>query len=245
MADEERRDELDVDALLALTGEISRLLRDRCRLACLSRSGLWDWGGPVGFGNGYARARMWAQYGNLHAGVCLAFDQERLQASFRATFGHRDDLTAYAAPVRYRTDREPSRGLQFRLPEITEDVERHIDFLFPAMVADLYFTKAWDWSTETEYRFVVRGQVDDYEYLDITDSLTGVFVGPRFPRRRLPDLKERCGPLWEADRVYQINWREWMPTAFPAKDLEHNDRPSWRLPDPPVDLDVQPDDPRT
>jgi excisionase family DNA binding protein len=237
--DEARREEFDTTAMRALTDEINGLLRDRCRLACLSRSGLWDWGGPIGFGDGYVRARMWAQYGDLHAGVCLAFDQDRLRTSFTATFGSRAEITAYAAPVRYRSDREPSRGLQFRWPEITEDVEGSIDFLFPAMVADLYFTKAWDWSTETEYRFLVRGRVGDHEYLDITDSLTGIFLGPRFPQHRLPDLKARCRPVWDAGRVYQIKWREWMPVALPVAGLQVGNWPGWRVPDPPVDLDTQ------
>lgn len=238
--DEDRRDEFDTSAMLTLTEEINGLLRNRCRLACLSRSGLWDWGGPVGFGDGYARARMWAQYGDLHAGVCLAFDQERLRTSFKATFGGRAEITAYAAAVRYRSDREPSRGLQFRWPEISEDVEASIDFLFPAVVADLYFTKAWDWSTETEYRLLVRGRVHDHEYLDITESLTGIFLGPRFPRHRLPDLKARCRPIWDAGRVYQIKWREWMPLALPIGEPEASEFPGWRVPDPPVDLDGQP-----
>jgi hypothetical protein len=111
------------------------------------------------------------------------------------------------------------------------------------MVADLYFTKAWDWSTETEYRLVVRGRVGDHEYLDITESLTGIFLGPRFPRHRLPDLKARCRPVWDAGRVYQIKWREWMPMALPVGDLEAGDWPGWRVPDPPVDLDAQPQAP--
>ena len=29
--------------------------------------------------------------------------------------------------------------------------------------------KAWDWSTESEYRFLVHGEVDDFEYIDISD----------------------------------------------------------------------------
>lgn len=230
-------DEFKTDAFFRLSARVSDSLRGRVRLACLTRSGPWEWGGPVGFGNGYARARMWAQYADGHSGVCLAFDQALLHSRFRAQFDDRHDLQPYDTSVRYRADREPSVGIHLPLAEVTADAEGHLNDLFPSLVSEMYFTKAWDWSTETEYRFLVHGNVADYEYLDITDSLTGVFLGPRFPNQRVRDLKARYPAVWDAGRVFQVTWRGAVPVTFPVSDAHIGNGPTWKLPDPPVDLD--------
>lgn len=94
----------------------SDLLRTRCRLGCLSTAVRNERSSLPGFGDGYARARMWAQYAENHAGVCLAFDQKRLTDAAMRLAGARS-LRLYKAPVRYLADDEVPDLLSFRFPD--------------------------------------------------------------------------------------------------------------------------------
>ena len=224
-------------ALIDLATEFTSLFRGKCRLACFTRSGAWEWGEPLGFGDGFTRARMWSQYGDAHAGVCLAFDQERLSARFQSQFASYEGVQAFQGPVGYRAGNELSRAIQLPFVELRADPETFLDDLFPSLVSDRYLTKSWDWSTETEYRCLVYGHLDEYAYLDITDSLTGIFLGPRFPSQRVQDLKVRCPAVWEAGRVYQVEWRDALPFVRPVGDSHIGNGPTWKLPAAPSGAD--------
>jgi hypothetical protein len=218
--------------LQALWARASGALRDRCRVACLTLSDADPSGGLVGFGDGYKRSRMWAQYADRHAGVCLAFDQAKLIQAARES--EREGVRLYKAPVRYRSEDEGVRPIQLPLKRVREDIEALIGELFPSFVAGLYFSKAWDWNTETEYRFLVHGNVDEYEHVGIRDALTGVFCGPRFPDERLADLRFRCPDLWEAGRVYKMAWHNGLALAFPLNGPERAVI-EWDLPPAPIE----------
>jgi hypothetical protein len=220
------------DELLKLASSASDELRRSCRLACLTRSGPNSWASLIGYGNGYMRARMWAQYADGHAGVCLAFDQAKLVEA--AKRNERPGVRLYKGPMQYRSEEDREILIQLPLAQVATDLHGLVDGLFPSVVAGLYFSKAWDWSTESEYRFLLRGAVAEFEYIDIGSSLTGVFCGPRFPDARLADLRARCPELWEAGRVFRIAWRNGHPIPMRLQ----GDAPApagWQLPDPPDD----------
>ena len=113
------------------------------------------------------------------------------------------------------------------------DLEGLIEEGFPSVVAGLYFTKAWDWSTESEFRFLLHGNVDAYEYIDINEALTGVFCGSRFPEARFADLRTRCPELWDAGRVFRIVWRNGLPVVLPATSLGSATGVTWDVPPAP------------
>lgn len=90
---------------------------------------------------------------------------------------------------------------------------------------------------ESEYRLLLRGAVADFEYLDISSSLTGVFCGPRFPDARLADLRARCPELWEAGRVFRIAWRNGFPIPMRLQG-DIAEPAGWQLPEAPVDPEM-------
>lgn len=230
----DRQPDID-DRVRELTGDVARLVRAQCRLLCLTRSGPW-WENPEAFGDGFARARMWAQYADAHKGVCLAFDQARLRESFAKQFRSGRDLRAFEGPVRYRERLETSELLNITWERATEpgaDLKAYVDYLFPSVVADRYLSKAWDWQTETEYRFLLQGEVGEFEYLDITPSLTGVVLGSACPYLRIRDLKARWRRIWEAGRVFQVTWDGSLPSVRPISDHSLGNGPTWKTPDPP------------
>jgi len=211
----------------------SELLRNTCRLCCLTLSGHYDHG-PVGFGDGFARARMWAQYAENHAGVCLAFNQDRLRAAAIAAAKARD-LRLYEAGVKYRVEGGLDRAISLPYARVAQDLPGLIEDVFPVHVARLYFSKAWDWSTETEYRFLLHGKVNDYEYIDVRHALTGVFCGPAFPDGRIKDICARCPELTDAGRVYKLSWRNGVATTTPMSGGSVAPMPEWDIPPAPSD----------
>jgi hypothetical protein len=177
---------------------------------------------------------MWAQYADNHAGVCLAFDQDRLrEAAMR--LAESKSLKLYQCAVRYLSDDEPPRPTELPISRLRADFHGFIDDVFLTVVGRLYFTKAWDWSTESEYRFLVHGEVDDYEYLDISQSLTGIFCGSRFAEARLADLAARCPELMAAGRIFHVQWRNGFPVPIPVNVVGPQRLFDWELPPPPAE----------
>ena len=218
---------------------ISDLLRDRARLGCLTAADPNKWTSLDGFGDGWMRSRMWAQYADNHAGVCLAFDSQRLRESAEAMSQARG-LALYQDRVTYRHG--PAEGVQIPLSRVrraaaADKMPCLIDDIFPTVVDRIYFNKAWDWNTESEHRIIAYGDVEEFEYVDIRRALTGIFLGPRFPPTRTEDVIARCRNLAGAQRIFLVVWRNGSPTARPlqgprADRVRDHD---WELPPPPAD----------
>lgn len=222
----------------------SDLLRNRCRLLCLTEARRNPSSSLAAFGDGFARARMWSQYAGNHTGVCLAFDRAMLCQAVQEMANARR-LKLYEGPVRYA--REPSahvgpfgdlRPGPFDVPlSRSPDLDLFIEERFPTAVHDLYFVKAWDWSSETEYRCLVHGDVDEFEFVDITPAVSGIFLGSRFPTARLADLRARCPELWE--RTYQVWWRNGFAVPLQCSAGATLPSPSWAVPPfPAIDPDT-------
>jgi hypothetical protein len=225
--------EPEPEPTMQLFERASDLLRSKCRLACLSTSSANESTSLGAFGDGWMRARMWAEYADNHAGVCLAFDADRLSAA-ADRLAVAQHLSLHAGPVRYRDRGGPAGDpITLRSSEARADLDRLVDELFPGFVQDLYFRKAWDWSTETEYRFLVHGDVAEAEYVDIRQAVIAVFLGPRFPESRLNDLFARCGALAE-NRAFLLRWRNGFPSAVPFHGRSMRRVTDWDLPPLPL-----------
>jgi hypothetical protein len=132
------------------------------------------------YGDGSMRARMWAQYADNHAGVCLCFDSDRLISAAKRQFPDiPDQRSLMHRRVRYsgRHEQTPMRTL------LQPTAEQNLRGFIESMVRrepELFFTKDWDWSSEAEYRFLLRGNTKEEESIDIQDALEAVIAGPGF-----------------------------------------------------------------
>jgi hypothetical protein len=130
---------------------------------------------------GWAHPRMWAHYGGDHAGACLVFDKKKLGVAFRNALTARGKMTA--GPVTY-SDLNPAltRAFVVDMAEVERlGVDQAIDAHAKAHLHTLLFTKLLDWATELEYRFVLRGSDDVFEYVDFGKSLLTCCIGPNYP----------------------------------------------------------------
>lgn len=158
------------------------------------------------FCRGWARARMWEQYAEQHRGICLAFDKERLEENLMASV---PGLVVYSRKVIYN-----GRGLLKPIID-RQAIDR------PGFAADyinqnngsLFFTKARDWETEHEYRFVVLARDEAPISVAYGDSLVAVIAGDQMPRWEIPALLAKCQEAGVAAR--QMKWANWKPGVVP------------------------------
>jgi hypothetical protein len=145
------------------------------------------------FGRGWARARMWEQYGEGHAGVCLAFDRDRLAANVAESLERQDLATPYHQPVEYTESGK--KPLLLAGDMLSEEVsQERVSAFIEANHDSLFFLKALDWRSEYEYRFVVTAPPGgEGVFAEFGDSLVGVVAGEKFPDWQIAGALELAG----------------------------------------------------
>jgi DUF2971 family protein len=160
------------------------------------------------FSLGWARARMWEQYADTHQGVCLVFDRARLQSAVTASLQTR----GYAAPYADRVLYEPG-GMRKPLVEPDELNEKVVDQSVRAYIERnkdvLFFSKALDWQTEFEFRFVTTSTDGEPIFVDFDDALVAVLLGEAFPIWQHDSVERACADA-EAE-VAQLDWSRGLP----------------------------------
>lgn len=156
---------------------------------------------------GFARSRMWAQYGEGHRGLCLIFDKSSLEAELRKMAI--DEDSCYFGLVQY-SDQDFRIQLDFNsMGETDAAVKRGVDSFIRGNVARLFFTKLTDWRDEMEYRAMIYDERNSPVFADIRTCLKGIVVGPEFP-------EADQAKVWEFGRQYQckvgkLQWRDGQP----------------------------------
>jgi Protein of unknown function (DUF2971) len=163
------------------SSRFSSLLKKNARLVCFST----DVAPLTGDDNadilnrGFAKPRMWAQYGRNHTGVCLVFNKARLLESLR--------LCVQSPPLMYGLVRYRNRVPLGLSSEFVIDIHRW-ESLGPETYArqhiaqhykPLFLEKLLDWRDENEWRAILWSDDDEPIFCDIADALVGVIHGAR------------------------------------------------------------------
>lgn len=165
-------------------------------------------GRPPEHARGYARPRMWEQYGANHEGVCMIFDREHLEVSL--TRG----LSAYGPVVlgdviysdRPLEGHERARRLDGSNLKVkgAGKLERGLSEHLKQHALELFFRKLDDWKSENEYRYVVISKTDKDVLVDYGQALSAVVVGERFPPWQMPGAERLCNEV--GVKLRQIRW---------------------------------------
>lgn len=174
------------------------------------------------FAKGWARARMWEQYAENHAGVCLVFDRERLKANVEAELHRQLGVRPYHRQVEYsETGAESYFHLQLgQFPDEVDDafVEKYIE----DHNDELFFQKTLDWQTEHEYRFATTAPPDEPLFVDYGDALAGVVVGFDIPDWERPAAIEASHAV--GIEPVEMNWKMGVPLPVPLKPRSREER---------------------
>ena len=144
---------------------------------------------------GYKLHRMWAQYGENNAGICLEIDYDKFLTEnqkiieryyFKDTIVGYNNYALRAMPMtligkKYNPDVRP--------PFVnTYDVSPRA--LNESEIKDRFFTKNTDWQGEAEYRFIAYSENNDEIFFSIKDSLEKVYLGVGFSKHYVPSISK-------------------------------------------------------
>ena len=156
---------------------------------------------------GFARSRMWAQYGEKHTGMCLVFDKNGLESAIRKIVASADDC--YFGPVVY-SDQDTSIDFDFNtMGETDDNIQNGVEQYIRSNIQSLFFTKLKDWRDEIEYRAMVYDDRKEAVFVPVVDCLKGIILGADFPQVYV-SLVQQMGSEVGAE-IAQIGWREGIP----------------------------------
>ena len=169
--------------VLALSSRFTDHMKSNAKLLCVTRDDpdlAIDRSSHM-YGRAYAHPSMWDRYGGQHGGVCLMLDAKELHRSVELASSGRGEL--FSGPVAY-ADQPATESAAYTLWANTLNDQGETT-VFDQHQRDhreaLYFSKASDWASEFEYRWVLLDGSDDDVYVDIGNCLRGVVLGEDFP----------------------------------------------------------------
>lgn len=188
-----RSDPAVMDRAFTQFNHIARGIRQQAHLLAFTVDG-----GNYGperseFAKGWSRARMWDQYAEGHAGVCLVFDKDLLIESVELDLKRQLGFGPYHGPVRYSETGFDDSALDLDIRNLPSNIdEAFVTQYIEQKHRSLFFEKLIDWESEREYRFVTTAPPSEPLYASFDDALLAVIVGEKFPDWQRPSAIEAC-----------------------------------------------------
>jgi hypothetical protein len=169
----------------------------------------------------WARPRMWEQYAENHAGVCLVFHRQELSREIQRIATGDDRL--WQGAVEYTPGGFPQSRAAAGIV-LNDFAEGDLDALVAAYVEshfqDYFFLKTDDWMSEWEYRFVLEADANRPLAAFIPraarfgTSLHAVVVGEQFPDWQIPGARELTDALGVP--LMRMTWQTGKPWPVPT-----------------------------
>lgn len=191
---------------------VSESIKGGTRLACFSMDGSLTGSHMQDICNrGFAKPRMWAQYGNNHHGVCLVLKRNKLDRAIVASFSKHVVLRGR---VKY-TNRPLLEGPDDHDYQINIDAledlglqqyaKLHVQHYFRR----LFLEKMTDWRDEAEYRWIVFADTRDELYVPLDECLEGLIFGEATTIRDIKTMMELAEPI--GAQCMRLKWRNCAP----------------------------------
>lgn len=160
------------DDAVRLTNEAKKMLRNTKQLCFCKNNSLENEHGvtyPPFEKYGFAKPRMWDQYGDKYKGVCLAFSLTKLLENARTSDIKEGDLN-------YITYHESEVGHHsINMYRLKQDGYEEYKRVYSDYLIKRLFNKHRDYIHENEYRLCSFGE-GNYDYMEIKDALIGVII---------------------------------------------------------------------
>lgn len=171
---------------------------------------------------GSCRPGMWAHYAENHRGMCLEFDGNRLDQEIRKTVSETSaESEVRCGDVAYDDNKiidqwTPQLDLDNIAQAADAEIQASLREYFKRNYQDVFLTKAKDWESEYEFRWLVHTEKDSQIFVPIKDALVGVFVGVDFPKAYYPSLLDVCRRLDVPAR--RLEWDNGRPFHAPISN---------------------------
>ncbi|WP_186375816.1 DUF2971 domain-containing protein [Hyella patelloides] len=199
----------------ALSKSVSDVLKQNVKLICFCKDRVsavnqWQIRDPID--RGFAKPSMWHHYANGHNGVCLVFDKDKLDISFKKKL---DEKRLISNTVKYSDDGGINQisNAPFSInltnsqskQHFIKILQNHLNLWMPS----LFFTKLKDWSNEEEYRWVYFDENEHPICIDFGDSLEAIVVGESVSEVYNENLLTYC-VKYQAD-IAHLQWDNGFP----------------------------------
>lgn len=142
---------------------------------------------------GYKLHRMWAQYSENNAGICLEVDYDKFVTENQKIikgYYFKDDIVEYN---NYALRAMPMTLLgKKHNPDVRPPFSNTYDVSPKALneseIKNRFFTKNTDWQGEAEYRFITYSENNDELFFSIKNSLEKVYLGVGFSKHYVPSI---------------------------------------------------------
>jgi hypothetical protein len=198
-----------------ISKKVTQALKHRANVICFSKDRILS-GDHIKdiFNRGFCKARMWAQYGDNHRGVCLIFDKSALNIAISNQF--LNDFDIYGGSVTYKNRliveylSTSSYGINIDYLERLR-LEKYVKAHIYTHHKRLFFEKSEDWSNEDEFRWVLFSNKEEDVYLRFGNSLAGVVFGDSCSDDDISKVVEQCqGWGVQFERIVWKNCSPWF-----------------------------------
>jgi hypothetical protein len=167
---------------------------------------------------GFARSRMWSQYGIRHTGICLVFDKTRLEKELESSF---ETNRKFCGSVEYQYYMESfvkARKIECR-DIINHGVDEALRMQIDANFHEYFFLKSMDYRDEHEYRLVVIQNDADSIGLSIESALMAVIVGVDFPPEEYEHIDMIAQSFTSSVERWFLSWQEGRPQLLHLSEV--------------------------
>ncbi|PQP80733.1 hypothetical protein C0Q44_26255 [Paenibacillus sp. PCH8] len=185
-------------------------LQHHCKVVCFTRDDpkKFNTGHSLIIHRGYCRPRMWAQYAENHAGICLVFDKQKLNDSILSQLNFLGDI--YQGSIKYKDFVGQSDAFSLDCSKILKlGAQEFFNYHTRKYLKPLIFEKQVDWKSELEYSWALISASITYEYFSIEEAICGVVLGEDFPVDSISDVL-KFTKLYRVP-VVQLEWRNGYP----------------------------------
>ncbi len=167
---------------------------------------------------GFARSRMWSQYGIKHTGICLVFDKTRLEQEFESSF---ETNRKFYGSVEYQYYLESFvRARKINCRDILNyGIDKALGMQIDANFHEYFFLKSMDYRDEHEYRLVVIQNDGDLIGLSIESSLMAVIVGIDFPPEEYEQVDMIAQRCTSSVGRWFLSWQEGQPQLWHLSEV--------------------------
>lgn len=172
----------------------SDIIKKNVKVLCFAQDDVELLKESFGFGKGFTKLRMWAQYSNNNKGACLIFNKQKLIDKLSNNYSEyylRYGSVLYGSfSTDFALNRRICDAYTLKTSEFKDSSIEEVTSEKIKEYADIYyFLKHPDWKEENEYRIILNYPDGDYAYIEIDGILEGIVLGAKYDEQLLTPLK--------------------------------------------------------
>jgi len=183
--------------------KINKKIREKSKILCFTLNDISK--DKNIYNEGFFKPRMWDQYGEKHKGFCFEFDKNKLIDSFK------NEKIKYYDIVNYSNKMNINDCMDFDIDdEFIKDINNDLLSFIENNNELLFFTKLLDWKDENEFRVICITDEGE-KYIDITKSLSSIYLGSNFPKIYTEVVKKIIVEKEMDVKIKKINLENFCP----------------------------------